>query len=122
MRRSILWGAGFLAAALAFGYMSFVRQTESVTMTPEAELAIAEMGNEVTLSAVAIPSSWGDTVVAQVKNGAPDETGKFRLVEGKGILIWVDRALRFRGRGIDLDIGFASEGMIVYATNFSPGS
>lgn len=57
-----------------------------------------------------------------VSGGAPAETGNFRLVEAKGLLIWVDRSLRFRGRGIDLDIGFASDGMIVYATNFSPGS
>lgn len=54
MKRSILLGAAFLAAALAFGYMSLARQGESVTMTPEAEIAIAEMGDEVTLSAVTI--------------------------------------------------------------------
>lgn len=55
MKRSILLGAAFLSAALVFGYMSFVRQAEMVTMTPEAEIAIAEVGNEVTLLAVAIP-------------------------------------------------------------------
>lgn len=116
-------GAAFLAAALVFVYMSFVRQAESITMTPEAEIAIAQMGNEVTLSTATISGDgWGDTVVAQIRGGAPDEPGNFRLVEGKGILIWVDRSLRFRGRGIDLDIGFGHDGMIVYATNFPSGS
>ena len=54
MKRSILLGAAFLAAALVFGYIYFVPQEESVTMTPEAEIAIAEMGNEVTLSSATI--------------------------------------------------------------------
>ncbi|MDO9507865.1 MAG: hypothetical protein Q7I97_00760 [Thermovirgaceae bacterium] len=120
MKRSILIVAVFLIAALSFGYMSFARQVDVLTMTPEAEIAIAEMGNDVTLSAVPIPSSWGDATVAVVRGGAPDDTGKYRLVEGHGILLWVDRALRFRGRSIDLDIGFVSEGMVVYATNFTP--
>jgi hypothetical protein len=54
MKRSILLGAAFLAAALVFGYMSLARQEGLVTMTPEAEIAIAGMGDEVTLSAVTI--------------------------------------------------------------------
>jgi len=123
MKRKILLGAAFLGAALVFVYMSFLQEASSITMTPEAEIAIAQMGNEVTLSVATIPGDgFGDTIVAQIRGGAPDEPGNFRLVEGKGILIWVDRSLRFRGRGIDLDIGFGREGMIVYATNFPSGS
>ena len=56
MKRSVMLGLGFLAAALSFGYMSLVRQSESVTMTPEAEIAIVEMGSELTLSAATISS------------------------------------------------------------------
>lgn len=123
MKRTVILGAVFLAAALVFVYMSFVRQAESITMTPEAEIAIAKMGNELTLSAATISGDgFGDTVVAQIRSGAPYDTGNFRLVEGKGILVWVDRSLRFRGRGIDLDIGFSHDGMIVYATNYPSGS
>jgi hypothetical protein len=60
-------------------------------------------------------------VVATVRGGAPDSTVNFRLVEGNGVLLWVDRSLRFRGNGIDLDVGYAGERMVVYAINFTPG-
>jgi hypothetical protein len=60
-------------------------------------------------------------VVATVRGGAPNSTVNFRLVEGNGVLLWVDRSLRFRGNGIDLDVGYAGERMVVYAINFTPG-
>lgn len=119
MKKRVILAMGFLIAALSFGYMSLLRNVDTLTMNPETELAIAEMGNEVTLSAATLSGGSGDTVFALARGGAPKDTGKYRLVEGHGILLWVDRSLRFRGKVIDLDIGFLSEGMIVYATNFT---
>ncbi len=60
-------------------------------------------------------------VVATVRGGTPDSTVNFRLVEGDGVLVWVDRSLRFRGDVIDLDVGYAGERLVVYAINFTPG-
>ena len=120
MKKRIVFGTGFLIAALSFGYMSLLRNVDTLTMNPETDLAIAEMGNEVTLSTATLSGGSGDTIFALARGGAPEDTRKFRLVEGNGILLWVDRSLRFRGKVIDLDIGFINEGMIVYATNFIP--
>lgn len=60
-------------------------------------------------------------MIALVQGGAPDDAEGYRLVEDKGVLLWVDRSLRFRGEGIDLDVGYTRDGMVVYATNFLPG-
>jgi hypothetical protein len=59
-------------------------------------------------------------LAATVRGGAPGSTSNYRLVEGDGVLLWVDRSLLFRGEGIDLDVGFAGERKVVYATNHTP--
>lgn len=56
MKRSVILGILAVFVAMVAGYAVFVTPEKGLTMTPEAEIKIAGMGNEVTMSAATISS------------------------------------------------------------------